>query len=662
MTPDGPSFFEKLLGTPGPPQAVELPNGTPEGGTEDATKTRDERIRALIILLLYLLIGWGTFLALRVVTPLILGITDVLTPFIMAFILAYILNPVLRRAQQLFSLTRAGVVAITYVFFGGLILLVFSLLIPLLVEQGRNLYDMADAYVEESRLERQTAQLREDARVIVPVPVDMGDGSTSGTMIINAPADAVTTEALQALALGDQITSPTTKVSASTFMQEDPSRGQHMERRRPLGAWLSGARESAEELYEELLPRAVDYVQKRFSFEDNELGNTAASVLAPIWSVIGFTIFLSFVVVIAFYMLVDYASLVETFWQAVPLAYHDRTAIVLAKIDYSVGGFLRGQLLICCVVGIMWTTWLSAVMGLYRYALLVGSIAGSMNFIPYLGPSIGFIGAGFYVLLSPVYEGWVSKLTGIGLGLAGLTIIQAIEGMVLQPKLIGPRAQLHPLLIILALLAGSQFGFAGMLLAVPMACIIKAVWTEFVWDPYCERQMNALRAEAEISFARRAMRLFEKTQQELAEQHKSAPAVDNGSDTHLPWERPQPTLMDMVRGVMRDSWRRLVDPQGTVRSGEAIEQRKRPTPRADDERVFPAVRIEEERRWLDQRRAEQALKAKGTITGAVKVIPPKDPPLSNGEDDEDVPTTAAAKKTKRHRKSTRRGPRQTGGS
>jgi hypothetical protein len=231
--------------------------------------------------------------------------------------------------------------------------------------------------------------------------------------------------------------------------------------------------------------------------------------------VISVSVLVSFVVVICFYMLIDYGGLVESFWRLVPVERHERVATVLARIDYSLGGFLRGQILICVILGCVWTVWLYAVMGLKQYALLVGFIAGVFNFVPYLGPAIGGLSTCVYVVLDPSYSGASGILTGLALGMFGFGLVQALEGFVLQPKLIGTKAQLHPLLIIFSLVAGGQVGFAGLLLAVPTACIARVLWLELFWHPYMNRQVESLPEDARTSFAGSAMRVFEETQRKL---------------------------------------------------------------------------------------------------------------------------------------------------
>jgi predicted PurR-regulated permease PerM len=63
----------------------------------------------------------------------------------------------------------------------------------------------------------------------------------------------------------------------------------------------------------------------------------------------------------------------------------------------------------------------------------------------------------------------------------GFSLIQAIDGFVFQPFIVGPQAALHPLAVILSLVVGAQFGLGGMILAVPFAAAIKVIWVEIFW-------------------------------------------------------------------------------------------------------------------------------------------------------------------------------------
>jgi predicted PurR-regulated permease PerM len=127
---------------------------------------------------------------------------------------------------------------------------------------------------------------------------------------------------------------------------------------------------------------------------------------------------------------------------------------------------------------------------LTNYAILIGTAAGVAGFIPYLGAVIGVAPAILIIILTGGVA-WSTKL----LRSQGLlfSLIQAIEGFVLQPKIIGKSAGLHPLVVILSLIIGSQFGIGGLIIALPMASVIRVLVREFYWIPIERRELNLIR-------------------------------------------------------------------------------------------------------------------------------------------------------------------------
>ncbi len=122
------------------------------------------------------------------------------------------------------------------------------------------------------------------------------------------------------------------------------------------------------------------------------------------------------------------------------------------------------------------------------YALLIGLAAGAFNVIPYLGPVMGAVPA---VILTGL-EAYQGPETDWGhlvlkLGLVGLVFVavQTLDGFFISPKIMGNRLDLHPMIILFALLlGGALMGLMGMLLAVPIACIIRVLIEEIYFpDP-----------------------------------------------------------------------------------------------------------------------------------------------------------------------------------
>ena len=167
---------------------------------------------------------------------------------------------------------------------------------------------------------------------------------------------------------------------------------------------------------------------------------------------------------------------------------------IMHKMDKALGGFLRGQLTVCCLVALSATIGLSLV-GMWQYALLVGVLAGAFNIIPYLGPVMGLTPALLWALIEPSHETWEERALRAGLGLIVFVVIQMMEGFIFQPKIVGKNSNLHPLLVMLALIIGAQFGLVGMIMAVPLASVGRVLFLELVWYPYRKQNLEAAEAE-----------------------------------------------------------------------------------------------------------------------------------------------------------------------
>ncbi|HSM73071.1 MAG TPA: AI-2E family transporter, partial [Desulfobacterales bacterium] len=229
------------------------------------------------------------------------------------------------------------------------------------------------------------------------------------------------------------------------------------------------------------------------------VGQATRGLFSGIGSVVGFFSFLIFVGIINFYLIVDWEKIGPLIRKMVPPQRRERFFEVLQKIDLAMGGFLRGQLTVSALVGSMFAAGLFGIslMGfpaLRNYCLLIGTAAAIGGFIPYLGPIIGLTPAVLILLLTMGVD-WSTKLLTLALLLALFSLIQAIEGFVLQPRIVGKGAGLHPLVVLFALILGAQFGIGGMIAAVPLASVVRVLILEFYWLPV-ERREAMLTAEA----------------------------------------------------------------------------------------------------------------------------------------------------------------------
>lgn len=232
------------------------------------------------------------------------------------------------------------------------------------------------------------------------------------------------------------------------------------------------------------------------------VGQATRGLFSGIGSVVGFFSFVIFVGIINFYLIVDWDKIGPLIRKMVPPHRRERFFEVLQKIDAAMGGFLRGQLTVSALVGTMFAAGLFGISlmgfpGLRNYCLLIGTAAAIGGFIPYLGPIIGLTPA-VLILLLTVGVDWSTKLLTLSLLLALFSLIQAIEGFVLQPRIVGKGAGLHPLVVLFALILGAQFGIGGMIAAVPLASLVRVLILEFYWLPLEQREtMLAVEADGD---------------------------------------------------------------------------------------------------------------------------------------------------------------------
>lgn len=176
---------------------------------------------------------------------------------------------------------------------------------------------------------------------------------------------------------------------------------------------------------------------------------------------------------LALYLLIDLPQLQRDVLHLVPHASRAEVADLGSKMGRAIGGFFRGQLFVALIVFLLSSLGFR-VIGL-PFWLVIGAIAGVTNLIPLIGP---FFGGGIGFLVGTVTE-------GIGLGLKAVVvavIVQQFDNHVVSPNVMKRTVQLHPVTVMLALLAGGTLaGFWGVLLAVPSVAVAKILlghlWT-----------------------------------------------------------------------------------------------------------------------------------------------------------------------------------------
>jgi predicted PurR-regulated permease PerM len=173
--------------------------------------------------------------------------------------------------------------------------------------------------------------------------------------------------------------------------------------------------------------------------------------------------------VVAFYLLVDWDKMVATVDGWLPRRQQHSVRAIARDIDVAIAGFIRGQSLVCLILGTFYAVGLSLI-GL-NFGALIGMSAGFLSFIPYVGSLTGLI-LSVGVAIVQFWPDWSWILATLAVFVVG----QFVEGNILSPKLVGASVGLHPVWLMFALLAfGTLFGFVGLLLAVPLAAAVGVV-------------------------------------------------------------------------------------------------------------------------------------------------------------------------------------------
>lgn len=186
---------------------------------------------------------------------------------------------------------------------------------------------------------------------------------------------------------------------------------------------------------------------------------------------LGGVFMLFFVLMVAAFLLLDTGAIHGFFKGLVPREHRADFEDLLARIDEKLSGVVRGQIVICLVNGAL--TLVGLLLLEVKFALVLATMATVLSFIPIFGTVISTV---------PIVLVGLSQSFSTGVAaLAWILGIHALEAYVLNPKILGSSARIHPALVAFALLAGERtFGFVGALFAVPVASILLATFEHFL--------------------------------------------------------------------------------------------------------------------------------------------------------------------------------------
>lgn len=219
-------------------------------------------------------------------------------------------------------------------------------------------------------------------------------------------------------------------------------------------------------------------------------------VLAAGGGAVGFVIDIVLSLVIGFFLLRDLPVMREELFRMAGRGRRAEAQTIYVKVITVLGGYLRGQLIIAIVVGVLTTIGL-ALAGV-PYALVIGLVTGVFNIVPYFGPIVGAVLATLAVAFK-VAAGAASPWLFL-IALAIVFGVQQLESTFLSPRIMSEQVDLHPVLVIFSLLVGGTlFGFVGLLMAIPLAAVAKGL---FVY--YYEKATSETLATADGAIFRHA--------------------------------------------------------------------------------------------------------------------------------------------------------------
>ncbi|MBB3127145.1 putative PurR-regulated permease PerM [Paenibacillus rhizosphaerae] len=203
---------------------------------------------------------------------------------------------------------------------------------------------------------------------------------------------------------------------------------------------------------------------------EDRLAKGISNFMDHIGSTINIVLNIFIIPFLIFYILKDFDVFERAVVSLLPRTRRKASVRLLKEIDEALGNYVRGQFLVCLIVGIL--AYIGYMIIGMPYALLMASIVAVFNIVPYLGP---FLGAAPAVVMASTIS-WKMVLMVIIVN----WLCQLLESNIVSPQVVGKKLHLHPMLIIFALLVGGEIaGVVGLILAVPLFAVLKVIVQHF---------------------------------------------------------------------------------------------------------------------------------------------------------------------------------------
>ncbi len=191
-----------------------------------------------------------------------------------------------------------------------------------------------------------------------------------------------------------------------------------------------------------------------------------ASVFQSTLSFASALIHILMIPILAYYFMTSFESIKAGMADMIPPYARETVLEKLSQIDTVLAAFVRGQLTICSILAVLYSIGF-LIVGI-DLAIVLGLLGGGLFIIPYFGTAVALVGATGMALVK------FGDLAHVLYVVAWITVVQLFESYVFTPRIVGDAVGLHPVVYILALLIGAKlFGFVGLLVAIPVAAILK---------------------------------------------------------------------------------------------------------------------------------------------------------------------------------------------
>lgn len=168
-----------------------------------------------------------------------------------------------------------------------------------------------------------------------------------------------------------------------------------------------------------------------------------------------------------FFLLRDFATIRDSVYRSLPSSVREDVRSILRMLDNTVGAYLRGEIVLMIIIAVLQTLALT-LLGL-EYALLLGILAGLLEIVPNIGPTVAAVPAVLVALTHSPGLALVTALVCMG--------VQYIENSLIVPRVLGGSIGLHPVVMTVMLVIGTEIaGFPGLILAPILTAVLRDIY------------------------------------------------------------------------------------------------------------------------------------------------------------------------------------------